>query len=253
MRRGAGSAGGTWTLIPLRSPRLNMYARMPPARRTLIFTRPILFPRTQPRSPLHRPHHTSSRTYDPPPNRLDHARCASLASARHIPSLYFPDRETVGAGSAAVPTLLGTNGIRFDAKYDSNAHAHSVTRHPSGMRMGCDNAGRERIRVDTRELVRDVKKRRHRGREYASSWQHHRAPGVDDYPNAALQGPNVSVVARAHRPSRSRENGAGVPGARRRSVRRSPAGSSWSIDEMLRETARDREGGRRRRWRPPLT
>ncbi|KAH8115553.1 hypothetical protein DFH11DRAFT_1725789 [Phellopilus nigrolimitatus] len=47
--------------------------------------------------------------------------------------------------------------------------------------------------------------------EYASSRQHHHVPGIDYYPNAALQSPNVSAVARAHRPSRSRENGMGVP------------------------------------------
>ncbi|KAH8114062.1 hypothetical protein DFH11DRAFT_246195 [Phellopilus nigrolimitatus] len=74
----------------------------------------------------------------------------------------------------------------------------------------------------------------------------HHAPGVGYYPSATLQGPNIP---RAHRPSCSWASGASIPGARRRSVSRSSSGRSWSIDEMLHETATDREGRKRRRWR----
>ncbi|KAH8112994.1 hypothetical protein DFH11DRAFT_1728322 [Phellopilus nigrolimitatus] len=160
-------------------------------------------------SPLHR-----SRTRllgrRTTPSRLDRARCAFRASGR--------------------------TGIH------SNAHAHGSSRHPSVARIGYDNVGCEDIRDDARKLVRDAKECERRGREYASSRQHHHAPGVDYHPNVALQVPNVGAVARAHRPSRSRANGSRVSGARRRSVSR----GSWSIEEMLLDTTMDREGGRRR-------
>ncbi|KAH8091442.1 hypothetical protein DFH11DRAFT_1753459 [Phellopilus nigrolimitatus] len=100
------------------------------------------------------------------------------------------DRETVGAGSVSFPRRPPeTNGIkydsRFDPKYDNNAHAHSVAR------MGYDDAGREHIRVDARELVRDAKDRERRGREYASPRVWRRL-----LPKRCASGPPTSVRSR---------------------------------------------------------
>ncbi|KAH8100447.1 hypothetical protein DFH11DRAFT_1751848 [Phellopilus nigrolimitatus] len=75
----------------------------------------------------------------------------------------------------ASPPMYGTHTAAWTA--------HAAPPLPPG---GYD-AGREHIRVDARELVRDAKERERRGRVTTN----HHAPGVDYYPKAALQGPNI--------------------------------------------------------------
>ncbi|KAH8108910.1 hypothetical protein DFH11DRAFT_1548681 [Phellopilus nigrolimitatus] len=223
---GAGAATGLRSCLTASTRRTSMRRGAGSARRTWRLT------------PTYDPHPVAWTAHAAPPPPLG-------GEPTHVSPIYPRDRETVSAGPISVSALPGTNGIkyasRFDVKYDSNAHAYSGSRRPSFAHMGYDDAGREHIRVDAWEPVRDAKER-----EYVSSRQRHHAPDVDYCTEAAHQCPNVSAVAQAHCPSRSRVNGAGVRGARRRSVSWSSAGSSWNIDEKLLETTRDREGGRRR-------
>ncbi|KAI5117720.1 hypothetical protein M0805_001806 [Coniferiporia weirii] len=129
------------------------------------------------------------------------------------------------AGGVAAPILTGKYESRHGgaARYDER---ESMTREAMGRDFG---------RVDARELVRDAKERERRGREYLDAYPSHHAHSA----------------SRSHHASRTRHAGAGGQdgSGRRRSLSRSSAGS-WSIDEMLLETATDRErerdGGRRR-------
>ncbi|KAH8105679.1 hypothetical protein DFH11DRAFT_1287688 [Phellopilus nigrolimitatus] len=127
MGRGTGSVGGIRRLIP-------MYARMPPAHRTLISTRAILFPRTHLRSLLHRSRiRLLGRTT---PAQLPGPRTLRLPSLRTVVrrmlrgSISVTARPLVQDQYVFPRRPVQTYNSRFDAKYDSSANAHGGSHHP---------------------------------------------------------------------------------------------------------------------------